>query len=175
MKNILKENDEVLYSSKDFVAINKSDLQELKNLSLLNKRKRIRLCAHMKPSEKLHDMIIIHAKDCYVRPHKHASRAESITILEGEVDLVLFEEDGSISKVIRMGELRTNKTFFYRLSSSIYHMFIIRSEFLVFHEATEGPFNKEDTIFPKWSPPEESNILVDFIDSIESNIHNNFA
>ena len=172
MISVRKESDEVLYSIKEVVSIKGLDLQELKSLSLLNKRKRIRLCVHMNPSEKLHDMIIVHTKDCYVRPHKHASRAESITILEGEVDLVLFEEDGSISSVVRMGELRTNKTFFYRLSSSIYHMFIIRSEFLVFHEATEGPFNKEDTIFPKWSPPEESNILVDFIDSIESNIHN---
>ncbi len=93
-------------------------------------------------------------------------------ILEGEVDLVIFEEDGSIREVIRMGALPTNQTFFYRLSKSIYHMFIIRSEFLVFHEATEGPFKREDTIFPEWSPPEESIILVDFINLIESKIYN---
>jgi len=172
MKNTFKENDEVLYTNKDVVAVTKYDLQKLQNLSLLNKRKRIRLCAHKKPSERLHDMIIVHSKECYVRPHMHLSRAESITILEGEVDLVIFQEDGSIREVIRMGALPTNLTFFYRLSKSIYHMLIIRSEFLVFHEATEGPFKREDTIFPEWSPPEESIILVDFINLIESKIYN---
>ena len=175
MIRVRKENDEVLFPIKEAVAITGLDLQELKSLSLLNKRKRIRICAHMNTSEKLHDMLIVHSKDCYVRPHKHATKAESITILEGEADLVLFEEDGSISSVVRMGELRTNKTFFYRISSSIYHMLIIRSEFLIFHEATEGPFDREDTIFPEWSPTEESNTLVDFIDSIENDIHNNFV
>ena len=119
-------------------------------------------------------MIIVHNKSCYVRPHKHKNRAESITILEGEVDLVLFENDGSIAKVIRMGELHTNKIFFYRLSNSIYHMLIVRSEYLIFHEATEGPFSKNETVFPNWSPVEESDGLVDFIDSIKKNIRNNF-
>ena len=174
MIGIRKENNEVLYSTKNVTAVNESDLQELKTLSLLNKRKRIRLCAHRDPSEKLHDMIIVHNKDCYVRPHKHESRAESINILEGEADLILFEDNGLITKVIRMGALHTNKIFFYRLSNSIYHMLIIRSEYLIFHEATEGPFNMKDTIFPEWSPVEESDRLVDFLDSIENNIHNNF-
>ena len=174
MIGITKENDEVLYSTKNVTAVNESDLQELKTLSLLNKRKRIRLCAHRDPSEKLHDMIIVHHKDCYVRPHKHESRAESITILEGEADLILFKDDGSIIKVIRMGELRTKKVLFYRISEPIYHMLIIRSEFLTFHEATEGPFNKGDTTFPEWSPVEDSRKLIDFMDSIEKNINNNF-
>ena len=174
MIKVRKENDEVLFPIEDAVAIKRSDLQELKSLSLLNKRKRIRICAHMNPSDKLHDMLIVHGKECYVRPHKHSSKAESLTILEGEADLILFEEDGSIRDVIRMGELSTNKDFFYRISSSIYHMLIIRSEFLTFHEATEGPFDREDTLFPEWSPSEDSDSLVDFMESIESNIHNNF-
>ena len=55
-----------------------------------------------------------------------------------------------------------------------YHMLIIRSESLTFHEATEGPFYKEDTTFPEWSPVEDSRKLIDFMDSIEKNINNNF-
>ena len=173
MIKVRKENEEVLYPIEDAVAIKRLDLQELKSLSLLNKRKRIRICAHMSPSDKLHDMLIVHGKDCYVRPHKHFSKAESLTILEGEADLILFEEDGLIRDVIRMGELSTNKDFFYRISSSIYHMLIIRSEFLTFHEATEGPFDRADTLFPKWAPEEDSDSLVDFMKSIENEIHKN--
>ena len=127
----------------------------------------------MNPSDKLHDMIIVHGKECYVRPHKHETKSESITILEGEADLILFEEDGSIRGVISMGEVKTNKAFFYRISNSIYHMLIIRSKFLTFHEATEGPFDREDTKFPEWSPTEDSDTLVDFISSIENGIRNN--
>jgi hypothetical protein len=74
-----------------------------------------------------------------------------------------------------MGEFHSGKKFFYRLSGPIYHMLVIRSDFLIFHESTEGPFNREDTIFPEWAPDEKSSDLSNFIESIESNISNAFC
>ena len=51
-----------------------------------------------------------------------------------------------------MGELRSGKTFYYRLSEPIFHTLIIRSEILVFHEITQGPFLREQTEFAEWAP-----------------------
>ena len=31
-------------------------------------------------------------------------------------------------------------------------MLIIKSEYFVFHEVTNGPFDKSKTIFPTWAP-----------------------
>ena len=57
-------------------------------------------------------------------------------------------------KIINMGDPSTEKLFYHRLNKFIYHMLIIKTEFLVFHEVTEGPFVRLDTVFPDWAPEE---------------------
>lgn len=168
MIKIRKESAEVLYPEEDIVVVAAADLEELKHLALLNPRQRVRLCAHRSPNDRLHEMFIVHMQDCYVRPHKHLGKAESMAILEGEVDVVLFHEDGSIRQVIQMGAPDSGKVFYQRLSEPIYHTLIIRTEFLVFHESTEGPFLRENTVSPEWAPAEQGAASQKFIDQIEA-------
>jgi cupin fold WbuC family metalloprotein len=163
-----KESDEVLYPLEEVVTVESADLAQLKRLALLNPRQRIRLCAHRSPGDRLHEMFIVHTSDCYVRPHKHLGKAESMAILEGEVDVVLFHDDGTIRQVIRMGDLNSGKLFYYRLSEPIYHTLLVRSQFLVFHETTEGPFLREKTVFPDWAPEEQSAGRRAFVARIET-------
>lgn len=163
-----RESAEVLYPDEDVVFIAETDLDELKQLALLNPRQRVRLCAHRTPTDRLHEMFIVHTSDCYVRPHKHPEKAESMAILEGGVDVVLFHEDGSVRQIIQMGAPGSGKVFYQRLSDAIYHTLIIRTEFLVFHEVTEGPFFRENTVFPAWAPAERGEASELFIGQIES-------
>jgi len=160
MISVHKESNEVLYPDEDIVVLAASDIKELKQLVRHNPRNRIRICAHRNPNETLHEMFIIHTQDCYVRPHKHLGKAESMTVLEGEVDVVLFSENGELLDIIHMSEPLLGKTFYYRISDPIYHSLIIRSEYLVFHEVTQGPFVKKDTLFPDWAPDENDHELV---------------
>jgi cupin fold WbuC family metalloprotein len=168
MIRIRKESAEVLYPEEDVVVVDLADLAELKRLAMHNPRRRIRLCTHASPLDSLHEMFIVHRQDCYVRPHKHVGKSESMSVLEGEVDVVLFHEDGSIRQVVRMGAPDTGKPFYQRLSSAIYHTLIIRSEFLVFHESTEGPFLREKTVFPDWAPADQGAASQAFIRQTES-------
>jgi cupin fold WbuC family metalloprotein len=154
MIRIRKESAEVLYPAEDIVVIKSEDIVELKRLTLLNPRQRIRLCAHHSTSDQLHEMFIVHTKDCYVRPHKHIGKAESISILEGDADVLLFHDDGKLKQVINMGDPSSGKRFYFRLNQSIYHMLLIKTDFLVFHEITEGPFIRGKTVFPEWAPQE---------------------
>lgn len=167
MIKVRKESAEVLYPEEDVVVVTCADLDELKRLALLNPRQRVRLCTHRSPNDALHEMFIVHTRDCYVRPHKHLGKSESMTVLEGIVDVVLFNEDGSIRQVVRMGEPGSGKVFYQRLSEPIYHMLIIRTEFLVFHESTEGPFMRENTVFPEWAPAEQGSASREFADKTE--------
>jgi cupin fold WbuC family metalloprotein len=169
MISVHRESDEVLYPDHDIVLVREEDMEELKRLALQNIRQRIRLCAHSAPDDRLHEMFIVHTKECYVRPHKHLGKAESMAILEGEVDVVHFAEDGSILKLVRMGPPRSGKVFYQRLSTSVYHMLLIRTQYLVFHEITEGPFLREKTVFPSWAPAaqgEESKRFMDRVDQM---------
>jgi len=168
MIRIRKESAEVLYPAEDVVVITMTDMDELKRLAVLNPRQRVRLCSHSSPSDRLHEMFIIHTRDCYVRPHKHVGKAESMTILEGTVDVVLFHDDGTIRQVISMGAPGSGKVFYQRLSDAIYHTLIIRTDFLVFHESTEGPFRRENTVFPEWAPADQGAESAAFIERVES-------
>ena len=172
MIKICKESDEVLYTDEDVFFLEHSDIQELMRLAVLNPRQRVRLCAHRAPKDLLHEMFIVHMRDCYVRPHKHIGKVESMAVLLGEVDVVLFHDDGSIRQVIPMGTQYSGKVFYQRLADPIYHTLLIRSEFLVFHEITEGPFLRESTIFPDWAPVEPSVATDAFLVQLETQIRN---
>ena len=130
----------------------RSDIDLFKNLSSHNQRKRIRLCAHVEANDLLHEMLIVHERGVYVRPHKHPGKTESAHIIEGLVDVVVFDDAGQITSVIRMGDYTSGKTFYYRMATPVFHTLIIRSDVLVFHETTNGPFDRRDTIFAPWAP-----------------------
>ncbi len=154
---ILKEfNKEVLYTNEDLVKVSRADIAVLKQKVLANDRKRIRLCSHKDVNDPLHEMLIIHAKGAYVRPHKHLNKSESLHVIEGSVDVVLLDEQGQMTEVISMGEYSSGRKFYYRMATACYHTLIIRSDFLVFHEITKGPFQRSDTVFGPWAPQENN-------------------
>lgn len=148
-------NEEVLFADEDVVRVTRKELETLKERAAKNKRKRIRLCAHRSPEDKVHEMLIVHTRETYVRPHKHLKKTESFHVLEGEAELVLFDDGGKISDVIPLGDYMSGKCVFYRMNRPIYHSLLIHTDFLVFHEASNGPFRREESIFASWSPAEE--------------------
>ena len=151
---IRKFSEEVLFTEDDLVAVDSNGIDFLKEQALGTARERMRICAHKDVSDTLHEMIIVHHKGAYVRPHKHLGKIESCHIIEGEVDLVVYDDDGSVIDVVRMGDYSSGKTFYHRMSESRFHTLLIRSEVLVFHEITNGPFDKSSTAFPAWAPEE---------------------
>jgi len=150
--NYISESQEVLYSSEAVKLFTVSDTKFLKEKANLNSRKRIRVCAHNDKSDSLHEMLIIHERGAYVQPHKHPGKSESMHVVEGLVDVVMFDDAGEIYRVIRMGDYNSGKAFYYRVAAPYFHTLIIRSEVLVFHETTNGPFDRSTTIFAPWAP-----------------------
>ena len=164
-----KENNEVYYSEEPFVLIGPQDLVELKKIAAVNPRQRARLCVHPSPSAELHEMFIVHGRDAYVRPHRHLKRQEGFMVLEGSADLLTFSNDGELTQVVPMNA----NCFYKRLKDPVYNMLRIRSDFLVFYEATSGPFNRSDTMFAPWSPDDsEVSRVVNFLDKIEKQVLN---
>lgn len=149
-----KQNNEVFYAEDLVIQVKSSDIQWLKKQAGGNLRERARLCTHRNTKDLLHEMFIVHTRDTYIRPHKHLGKPESFHVIEGTVDVVVFEEDGGVREVIKMGEYLSGRPFYYRISDPLYHTLIIRSDVLVFHETTSGPFNRADTIFAPWAPEE---------------------
>jgi len=148
-----KESEEVYYTEEKVISLGKRDITLLIELAKANSRRRVRLCCHSSLDDTLHEMVIVHERNTYVRPHKHLNKTESMTVLLGEADYVTFSQDGEITEVLTLGDPRSEHTFFQTIRDERFHTLLVRSDWLAFVETTKGPFKKEDNVDAKWSPP----------------------
>ena len=169
--NFIKESEEVYRAHGPLTRVAVDDIVFLKAQAAKNERRRVRLCAHPGNVDPLHEMLIIHVRNTYVPPHKHVNKSESFHIIEGALSVFLFDDHGSVKEIIRMGEVASGRVFYYRLSSSLYHSVLPESEFVVFHEVTNGPFNRSDMVIAPWAPADEDYGAQErFTDSLLNNI-----
>jgi cupin fold WbuC family metalloprotein len=100
-------------------------------------------------------MFIATRRDSYVRPHKHLGKAESFLLLEGRADLVLLDDAGAVTEAVALGDYASGLPFFYRIEDARYHTLVVRTDFVLYHEATSGPFDRTRTVLAPWSPAED--------------------
>ena len=145
-------NPEVFYSDEDYASVDRHGIDALKKTMLERRCNKIRLCCHGNIQDSLHEMVIIQSNSSYVQPHKHVDKSESFHIIKGSLAVVIFDNSGKISEHIVMGESISEKVFYYRMSKENFHTVIPISQFVVFHETTNGPFDPSQTIFASWAP-----------------------
>lgn len=128
--------------------------KKLRGLASTSLRKRVRFSAHAAPSETLHEMLICLHESGYVRPHRHNARPESIHVVEGYADLILFSDTGGIERIVALGPYGSGLCWFVRLQQPVFHTLLLRGEDFIFMETTLGPFLKEATEMASWAPEE---------------------
>lgn len=166
-------NAEVYYPANPLVSVSFKDIKFLKQKTLENQRRRARLCTHLSPSDNLHEMLILHTNDTYVRPHKHIGKVESLFVIEGNAIFVVFNDSGNITYAMTLGDYLSGKTFYCRISEPCFHTLIITSEILVFHEVTNGPFLPSDTLYAQWSPePDDDDGIRQYLSKLNMVIGN---
>src|SRR4029078_8705885 len=84
--------------------------------------------------------------------HRHLNKSESFHVIEGAATVVFFDDAGRIEEIFEIGDYRSGKPFYYRNEDARFHTQIVTSEKLVFHETTNGPFNRAETVLAPWSP-----------------------
>jgi len=118
-------------------------MKELKRIAFETKQN-IRLNLHKSPYSPIHNMVIFHWKNTYVRPHKHISKSETCHLIEGEQLFITFDDNIGIKNKFYMDK----QNFFFKTDINQYHMNIPLSEYVIFHEIKTGPFEKmNDSIF----------------------------
>jgi cupin fold WbuC family metalloprotein len=161
------QNAEVYYSDAAIVTADDGVIAELKRIAAKNPRLRSRLCTHPDPSSPLHEMLIVHHRDAYIRPHKHLGKPESFHVIEGTARVVIFEDDGKLRDVLDMAPYGHGKLCYYRMPDEVFHSILITSEWLVFHETTAGPFDPSRTAFPDWAPDgSDAEAVADYVSVI---------
>jgi cupin fold WbuC family metalloprotein len=152
MQQLIEETPEVYYTSTPVAAVGAADVAFLKERAAANPRLRCRLCLHAAPSSAQHEMLIVHHRDAYVRPHRHERKSESLIVIEGDALAFTFDDAGAVASTIPLGPPGSGATFSYYMPAGTWHGLAIRSEWLVFVEAAAGPFERSETSFPAWAP-----------------------
>ncbi|HEB85974.1 MAG TPA: cupin fold metalloprotein, WbuC family [Gammaproteobacteria bacterium] len=141
-------------------AIGCDEIEFLRREVYRNEKGRVRINLHSENADPLHEMFIAMRPDSYIRPHKHLNKSEAFHIIYGEADIIIFEDDGRIREVVHLASGSSIKAFYYRMSKSFFHTLVIRSDVLVVHEITNGPFINDATIFGDFAPDASSGFNV---------------
>ena len=171
MNQFKKINNEVFFTEKTITKIEDVDIKFLKANVKNTEKKRIRLCTHLSEEDKLQEMFILLSRETYIRPHKHLNKSESLHVQEGSADVVFFDDESNIIKIISLSDSSSKGCFYYRIDEPTYHTFIIKSDYFIFHETTQGPFKRSDTIYAPWSPKETNFVEIsNFVSKLRKSV-----
>ncbi len=151
---LMQQSPEVFVAQGPIATIGPADIEMLRRAVKQTPKRRARINAHRGNDDALHEMIIAIEPGSYIRPHRHPGKSEAFHIVEGEVDIVIFRDDGAIDEVVSLGEKGGTRPFYYRMSEPRFHTLIIRSDLLIVHEITNGPFTPDGTAYAAFAPAE---------------------
>lgn len=145
--------DGVFFNTDEVARVDEETIRDLKRAAA-ETAGTVRLCLHRNADDAVQEMIIVHRKGAYVRPHKHEAETESFRIVEGAMVIVLFDNDGNETGRFEMGERSSGKCFVCRLEKGRWHTMVPLTDVVVFIETTAGPFRgAEHNTFADWAPP----------------------
>lgn len=153
-KSYIGVSKEVFYSNGAFLAVGKQDVDFLKTAASASPRRRARLCFHSSPEKAQQEMLIVMHRDSYVSPHRHPTKVETLGIIEGSCEALLFDDSGDLVEKLLMTPPNQEGSFFYRMPPARFHSLLFHSEWVVFVETTIGPFTPSGTDLATWAPSE---------------------
>ena len=139
---------------KDF--INATRLDALVEQARGSERRRAHLNTHDSEGAAVQRLFIATEPDTYMRPHRHpeAHKWEFFMVLEGHIDLLLFDPDGCLRQRTAMTPGSTRAV---EVPPDTWHCYVCQASGTLAMEIKEGaytPTREED--FASWAPAERS-------------------
>ncbi len=151
----MRETPEALFNTEAVLAVDDLMIDLLQERAESAPRRRYRLCMHHSPQDTVQEMVLAYCRGSYNRPHRHPDRSSSMYLLQGHLDVVVFDDTGEVIRIIAMGPHDSPKAHLVRLAPGCWHMDIPRSDRVVIHEIIAGPFDREKSnVMAPWSPEE---------------------
>ncbi|MGX5201605.1 WbuC family cupin fold metalloprotein [Aliikangiella sp. IMCC44632] len=142
--------------------------KELYRQAGLNSRKRFHKLLHSSHEEKVQRLVIALLQGSYIPPHSHEINCqwEEFVVLEGEIKLLTFSNDGKVisSSILCSGQIA-------KVQPKEIHTLLSLSKKALLLEVKEGPFNSTAAkTLANWSVEEESaksNEVVRFLEDCQ--------
>jgi len=149
---------EVMKNSENLLFVKPEMLENIKEEARKSPRRIARLLMHLTHEDPVQEMLIAMCRGCSVAPNRAVGRSESLLVVEGELLLILFDENGQVVQRVEMALPGSGKAFLYRFSSTPWHTMIPLSEMVVVHEALQGPFVQSSEPMPEWIPQDPTEL-----------------
>ena len=140
-------SDEVFYSTQPILTVTSELISKMKLMADRNPSGKVRICAHPRPEDPLHEMLLVLKRTVRFKHHLHLKKSESFHVIEGRLNVEIFDAEGSLTRTIEMGDYSSGLAFFYRLNAERFHTVTPVSDYVVYHETTQGPFDPEQTLY----------------------------
>lgn len=117
-------------------------------------RRRLNLNLHADLADPIQRFLNAGEPGSYIRPHRHvAARWELFTVLRGQIDVLLFAEDGTVTS---RAMLRSDSGSLIEIPGATWHSFVFVRSGTVALEVKPGPYvAATDKEFASWAPREE--------------------
>ena len=121
-------------------------------------RRRMNHNFHSGPRDNPHRFLNVLLRGTYVQPHRHSDppKAESFLLLEGEADVIIFDDAGAVTARYRLGtETPEGRLWGVDVPPGVWHTVLPRTERAVCFEVKPGPWAPaNDKEFAAWAPAE---------------------
>jgi cupin fold WbuC family metalloprotein len=119
--------------------VSAQSLARLKDVALEDEKRKARVLLHGDPQERLHEMVITHVHGHYIQPHINEASAKSFLVLEGQMVVLFFDDQGGIKKGYFLEELAAGGNFLLRIDRPVFHTLVVCSKTVTFVETVLGP------------------------------------
>ncbi len=145
---------------KSFTAEN---LQQLSDKARQADRKRANLNVHESLDADVQRLFIATEPGTYIRPHRHseAHKWEFFMVIKGEIDLLIFDDEGTLSQRIVMAPEQVRAI---ELPANTWHSYVCKKTGTVALEIKQGAYiPTPETDFAPWAPAENSAEAADYL------------
>jgi cupin fold WbuC family metalloprotein len=123
-------------------------IDELKAAAQQSDRGRARLCLHPSPSDPHQEMLIVMSRAAIERAQRRTIGFDTKIVIEGRADLRYYDTEGMQTRVVELGG---EHAMYVHTRSDEFHSLLVTSDWFVFLEVLNGPFDSNTTEFAPWS------------------------
>jgi len=134
--------------------------EKVAGLAETSPRRRMNFNFHQAPEDNAHRLLNVLLAGAYVRPHRHTTplKSETFLVLEGQVDAILFDDQGRITARYPLGaETPAGHVWGVDIPEGAWHTIVPRTARAVCFEVKPGPWDPAtDKEWATWAPAEDS-------------------
>ncbi|WP_455207490.1 WbuC family cupin fold metalloprotein [Kaarinaea lacus] len=139
------------------------DFTQLAGKASNTERRRAHLNVHESHDANVQRLFIATEPDTYIRPHRHreAHKWEFFMVLTGEIDLLIFDDQGNLKQRIVMAPDQTRAI---ELPPNTWHSYVCKKPGTVALEVKEGAYlPTQEGDFAPWAPAENTAEVATFL------------